>query len=157
VKDGFPFWLFLTGLVVLHFFLHLTLGLDTRAPDLLVVAMLLGARALPGGGAAAFGFALGLLEDAVSLAAFGAAAATFAAVGYLGSRSRDLLEGDSAFFLALYLFLGAWIQKALYYAVAGAVRRGEPVEALLIQAPLHSLYAAVVGAILVAGYRMIRR
>jgi hypothetical protein len=53
VKDGFPFWLFLTGLVVLHFFLHLTLGLDTRAPDLLVVAMLLGARALPGGGAAA--------------------------------------------------------------------------------------------------------
>jgi rod shape-determining protein MreD len=157
VKGGFAFWLFIAGLVVLHFFLHLTLGLGIRAPDLLVVAVLLGARPLPGGGAAALGFGLGLLEDAVSISAFGATAATLTIVGYLGSRSRDLLVGDSLFFVGVYVFLGKWLQEALYYAVAVAVRRGEPVEALLVQAPLLALYAAVAAAILVAGYRAARR
>lgn len=157
MKGGVPFWLFIAALVVLHFFLQLTLGLGVRAPDLLVVAVLLGARPLPGGGAAALGFGLGLLEDAVSIAAFGVAAAVFTIVAYIGSRSRDLFVGDSLFFLGGYLFLGKWVQEALYYGLAGAVRRGDPVESLLIQAPISALYAAGAGLVLIVAYRMIRR
>jgi rod shape-determining protein MreD len=157
MKGGTPFWLFIAVLVVLHLFLHLTLGLGVRAPDLLVVAVLLGARPLPGGGAAALGFGLGLLEDAVSIAAFGAAAATFTIIAYVGSRSRDLFVGDSLFFLGGYLFLGKWVQEALYYGLAGSVRRGEPVEALLIQAPLSAIYTAAAGLGLIIVYRLIRR
>jgi rod shape-determining protein MreD len=157
VKTGAPFWLFIALLVVLHFFLQLTLGLGLRAPDLLTVAVLLGARPLPGGGAAGLGFALGLLEDSVSIAAFGAAAATFTIIGYLGARTRDFFVGDSFFFLAIYLFLGKWIQEALYYALAGGVRRGEPVEMLLVQAPLNALYVAVAGLVALFIYRMVRR
>lgn len=156
MKGGTPFWIFIAVLVVLHFFLHLTLGLGVRAPDLLVVAVLLGARPLPGAGAATLGFGLGLLEDAVSIAAFGAAAATFTVIAYVGSRSRDLFVGDSLFFLGGYLFLGKWAQEALYYGLAAAVRRGEPVPALLIQAPLSALYAAAVGLVLIVIYRLIR-
>jgi rod shape-determining protein MreD len=157
MKGGAPFWLFIGTLVALHFFLQLTLGLGTRAPDLLVVAVLLGARPLPGGGAAALGFGLGILEDAVSIAAFGAAAGAFTVVAYLGSRSRDLFVGDSLFFLGAYLFLGKWAQEALYYGLAASLRRDDPVEALLIQAPLSALYAAAAGLVAIALYQMLRR
>lgn len=157
MKQDAGFWLFIAVLAVLHFLLQVTFSLGGRAPDLLMIAVLLGARPLPGGGAAALGFGLGLLEDAVSLQAFGAAAAAFTVVAYLGSRSRDLFIGESLFFLALYFFVGKWAQVALYYLIAPAVRRGEVLEALLIQAPLDALYAAVAGLVAVALYQLLRR
>jgi rod shape-determining protein MreD len=157
VRDGPLFWVFIALLVVAHFFLHLTLGLHTRAPDLLTVAVLLGARSLSGGAAAGLGFALGLLEDAVSVAAFGAAAAALTVVAYLGARTRDLFLGESLLFLSAYLFVGKWVQEALYYAIAVPVRRGEPVDALLIQAPLDALYSAIAGVVAVGIYRALRR
>jgi rod shape-determining protein MreD len=157
VRSGLGFWLFIGTLVVLHFFFQLTLGLGTRAPDILTVAVLLGARMLPGGGAAGLGFALGLLEDAVSVAAFGAAAATFTILAYVGARTRDLFVGDSLLFLSVYLFLGKWAQTAVYYLLAVPVRRGEPVEALLMEAPLAALYSMAAGLVAVILYRMVRR
>jgi rod shape-determining protein MreD len=157
VKTGAPFWLFIALLVFLHFLLHLTLGLGARAPDLLTVAVLLGARPLSGGPAAGLGFLLGIMEDAVSIAAFGAAAATFTVIAYLGARTRDFFEGDSLLFLTAYLFLGKWIQEALYYGLAASVRRGEPIEVLLTQAPLSALYAAAAGLVAVSIYRAVRQ
>jgi rod shape-determining protein MreD len=155
VRAGPGLWVFIAVLVLVHFFLQLTLGLGGRAPDLLAVAVLLGARPLSGGAAAGLGFALGLLEDAVSIAAFGAAAATLTVVAYLGARTRDLFIGDSMLFLGVYLFFGKWLQEALYYALAAPVRRGEPVEMLLMQAPLAAVYAAAAGLVAVASYRAI--
>lgn len=156
MKADIFFWLFLLVLVVLHFVLHLSLGLDVWAPDLLVLAVLLAARSLTGGSAAGVGFMLGLLEDALSLGAFGAAAIANTVVGYLGARSRDLFVGDSLLFLTLYLFLGAWAQDALYYGVAQSVRRGEPLEALLLHAPLEAAYVAVAGVVAIVIYRAVR-
>jgi rod shape-determining protein MreD len=156
MKGGWPFWVFVASLVVAHFGLHLTLGVEGRAPDLLTVAVLLAARQLAGGAAAAVGFSLGLLEDAVSLGAFGAAAITLTLVGYIGARSRDFFMGESALFLGGYLLLGAWLQDALYFALAAGVRRGEPVDALLVAAPIDAAYAAFVGVLAVAGYRIVR-
>ena len=157
MRGGWPFWTLIAALVVLHFLLHVSFGFGGVAPDLLTVAVLLGARQLPGGAAAGLGFALGLLMDAVSLGAFGAGAVTQTVVGYLGARSRDLFVGESLLFLSLYLFLGAWVQDALYYGVAEAVRRGSPVERLLLQAPLEALYAAAAGIVAILLYRAIRR
>lgn len=157
MKGGLAFWLFIVVLVVLHFVLHLTFGLGVSAPDLLTLAVLLSARQLTGGAAAGMGFLLGLLEDAVSLGAFGAAAIAQTVVGYLGARSRDLFVGESVLFLSLYFFLGAWLQDALYYAIAPAVRRGDPMEMLLLNAPLQALYVAVVGVVAMIIYRALRR
>jgi rod shape-determining protein MreD len=156
VKGGWPFWLFVALLVAVHFALHLSLGLGGRAPDLLTVAVLLSARQVNGGAAAGVGFVAGLLEDAVSLGAFGAAAAVQSVIGYLGARSRELFVGESMLFLGLYFFLGAWLQDALYYGLAGVVRRGEPVEALLLNAPIQALYAAAAGLVAVTIYRTLR-
>lgn len=157
MKSGPAFWVFIVVLVALHFVLHLTFGLSVWAPDLLTLAVLMAARQLTGGAAAGVGFALGILEDAVSLGAFGAAAITQTVVGYLGARSRDLFVGDSVLFLSLYFFLGAWLQDALYYAVAPAVRRGELLEALLLHMPLQALYVAVVGVVAMIIFRALRR
>lgn len=157
MKVGPLFWFFIAFLVILHFVLHLTLGIGTRGPDLLTVAVLLGARPLAGGGAAALGFGLGLLEDAVSIAAFGAAAATYTIIAYVGSRSRDLFVGESLLFLSAYLFLGKWVQDALYYLFAAPVRRGEPVEMLVLQAPLVAVYTAAAGVVAMMLYRAIQR
>lgn len=156
MKGGWPFWAFIGVLAGIHFALHLSLGIQGAAPDLLTIAVLLAARQVAGGRAAGVGFGLGLLEDAVSLGAFGAATVTQTVIGYLGARSRDLFVGDSAVFLGSYLFLGAWIQDALYFSLAGGVRRGEPVEALLLTAPLEAAYAAVAGLVAVVLYRTVR-
>ena len=157
MKGGWRFWALIALLVVLHFVLHLSFGFAAAAPDLLTVAVLLGARQMHAGRAAGYGFALGLLEDAVSLSVFGAAAITQTVIGYLGARSRDLFVGDSLLFLGLYLFMGKWARDALYYAVAVVVRRGDPVESLLVHAPLAALYAAVVGLIAIVAYRSLTR
>lgn len=157
MKGGWRLWVFVGVLVVLHFVLHITLGLNVAAPDLLTLAVLIGARQLSGSGAAALGLGLGLLEDAVSVAAFGAAAVTHTVIGYLGARSRDLFVGDSLAFLGVYIFLGKWARDALYYALATVTRRGDPVHALLVQAPLSGLYLAVVGLVAIVGYRSLTR
>lgn len=157
MKGGWPFWLTMAVLVVLHFILHISFGLGRSAPDLMTVAVLLSARQLTGGAAAGVGFLAGLLEDAVALGAFGAAAVTQTVIGYVGARSRDLFVGDSLLFLTLYLFVGAWLQDALYYGVAEAVRRGTAVERLLLQAPLEAAYAAAAGVVAILVYRSVRR
>lgn len=157
MKAGWPFWIFITVLVVLHFVLHLTFGFAASAPDLLTVALLLGARQLSGGRAAGLGFLVGLLEDAVSVTAFGAAAIVQTVIGYLGARSRDLFVGDSLLFLGLYLFLGKWARDALYYGVAEVMRRGDTVGALLLRAPVAALYAAAAGIVAIVAYRSLSR
>ncbi|NIP83096.1 MAG: rod shape-determining protein MreD [Gemmatimonadetes bacterium] len=152
-ENGRGFWLLIAILVVVHFVLHVSFGIGAAAPDLLTVAVLLSARQLSGGAAAGVGFALGLLEDAVSLGAFGAAAATQTVIGFVGARSRDLFMGESVLFLGLYLFLGAWVQDALYYGLAEVVRRGDPLQTLLLAAPMGAAYAAVAGLVAVAIHR----
>ena len=157
MKGGAPFWALMAVLVVLHFVLHLSFGFGIQAPDLLTVAVLLGARQLSGGRAAGYGFLLGLLEDAVSVSAFGAAAIAQTVLGYLGARSRDLFVGDSLLFLGLYLFLGKWARDALYYGVAAVLRRGDAVGALLLQAPIAAVYAAISGLVAIVVFRTLTR
>ncbi|MEX2611525.1 MAG: rod shape-determining protein MreD [Gemmatimonadota bacterium] len=148
------FWLFVAILVVLHFTLHLTLGLGRSAPDLLTVAALLGARRLPGAGAALLGLVLGLLNDVLSLTAFGASAVALTVVCYLGSRTRDLFEGESLLFGALYLFLGKWLHDALYFLL-GLSRGGteDAVNVLLTSAPIAAAYAAGAGLVALILFR----
>ncbi len=64
--------------------------------------------------------------------------------------------GESALFLAGYLFLGAWLQDALYFALAVGIRRAEAVDALLVAAPIDAVYAAFVGVLAVMVYRALR-
>jgi rod shape-determining protein MreD len=150
VKSPLRVWGVVGGLVLLHFGLHLSLGLGESAPDLLVVALLIAAREGNVGQGAGLGFLFGLLDDAFSVLAFGANTFAMTLVGIGGARTRDLFVGDSLFFLASYLVLGKWMRDFLHWVAAGEGLRESFVDTMLIQAPISAVYAGLVGLVLIA-------
>lgn len=152
---SWPYWVFIALLVILYFTLQLGLGLGREVPDLLTVAVLLGARRFGGIGSAALGFVLGLLRDSLSLTSFGADAVTLTVLGFLGSRSRDYFVGESLAFIAVYLFVGLWLHEVIHLLLAGQAIRGSVWSQLFVQAPLMSLYAAAVGIVALLLYRLV--
>jgi rod shape-determining protein MreD len=148
VTRGPAFWGVALLLPVLHFLLHVGLGVGAWAPDLLTVGLLVTARQVRTGTAAGVGFALGLLEDALSILSFGANTMALTLVGILGARSRELFVGESVAFLASYLALGTWLRGAIHWLLTQESPREEAVRVLLVQAPAAAAYAAVVGTLL---------
>lgn len=140
----------MVALATLHFLLHVGFGIGSGVPDLLTVALLVGARETDMGVGAGLGFAFGLMEDAFSLLAFGANAVSLTVVGLLGARTRDLFVGDSLLFLAWYLFVGKWLRDALHWVMTGETVRGPAIRSLVIEAPAQALYAAGVGLLVMA-------
>lgn len=138
-------WTVVVILLLLHFFLHVGLGLGPVAPDLLTVALLLAAREVGVGVAAGTGFAFGLLEDALSVLSFGANTVAMTLVGALGAFTRDLFVGDSLVFLVSYFMAGEWLRDLVHWMmVSEGLRRGF-VDQVLVQGVVGGVYAAVVG------------
>ena len=137
-------------LILLHFGLHLSLGLGENAPDLLAVALLIAAREVDMGWGAGLGFLLGLLEDALSALAFGANTFALTLVGIGGARTRDLFVGDSLFFVASYLVLGKWARDLLHWIAVGEGLRDPFVDTMLIQSPISAVYAGLIGLVVIA-------
>jgi rod shape-determining protein MreD len=151
-RTATSFWVFIFILVLLHLTLRIGLAL-TVVPDLLVVALLLGARRLSGAGAAFYGLVLGILADSLAMVAFGATAVALVVVGFLGARSRNFFEGDSYLFIAFYAFLGAWMVEAIRFGVGGAAGRGQEPMLLLTATPLTALYVALSAVVALIAYR----
>lgn len=149
MRDTVGFWIWIAAMVVLHFLLHLGFGIGRAAPDLLTVALLLGARTGGIGRGAGMGFVLGLLEDAFSVLAFGANAVAMTLVGALGASTRDFFVGESLLFFVAYLTLGKWLRDLLQWVVVGEAVREPFVQEMLVQSVVASFYAAVVGAAVV--------
>lgn len=152
---GWPFWLFIAVLILLHFVLHLGLGLGPTGPDLLVPAVLLGARRLSAGRAAVLGFAAGMLQDSFALVGFAVSAILLTVLAFLGARTRDLFFGDSLLFIGLYLFAGTWVFHAAWFLVAGRGAGADPVYEIFVQAPLAALFSAAAGVIALLLYRVV--
>lgn len=148
------FWAFIVILVLLHLTLRLAFGL-TMIPDLLVVAALLGARRLGAAGAAFLGLVLGVLADSVAVVAFGATAVAFVVVCFLGSRTRNVFEGESYLFVTVYTFFGAWLIGAIRFFAGNAMARGAEPMVLITGAPLESLYVAIAAVVSLVAYRAI--
>lgn len=143
-------WVVVAGLFVLHFLLHVGFGFGVGAPDLLTVALLLAAREMGVGGGAGIGFVFGLLEDALSVLAFGANSVAMTVLGLVGATTRDLFVGDSLFFLVSYFVLGKFTRDLLHWIVVGGTLREPFVSHVLVEGLLGGLYAAVVGILVMA-------
>ena len=143
-------WSICGFLVLLHFGLHLSLGLGEGAPDLLLVALLIAARELDIGRGAGLGFFLGMLDDAFSVLAFGANTFALTLVGMGGARTRDLFVGDSLLYLTSYLMLGKWVRDFLHWVAVGEGLRESFVETMLIQSPISAAYAGLIGLVVIA-------
>jgi rod shape-determining protein MreD len=146
------FWTFIVILILLHLIFRLALGM-ALLPDLITVALLLGSRRLGGWQAGLFGLVLGVLADSLALIGFGATAVAYVVVGYIGSRSRNLFEGDSYLFVAVYSFLGAWLIEAIRFLAGGSPGRGGAYSYLINPALLNSLYIALAAVISLIAYR----
>jgi len=142
-------WILVAALVILHFFLHVGLGYGRGAPDLITIGLLLAARDLGQGGAAAVGLLFGLLEDALSVLAFGANTVAMTAIGILGAFSRDFFVGDSRLFVISYFFAGKWIRDFIHWVAVGDELRQPFLDQVVVQGFLGGAYAAAVGLIVV--------
>lgn len=141
-------WVLVVLLFVLHFMLHIGLAFADGAPDLLTISLLLAAREIGFGRAAGVGLVFGLLEDALTVLAFGAnsIAMTLTAIG--GAFTRDLFVGDSRTFLVSYLFIGKWARDLIHWVAVGEGLRQPFVDQVVIQGAVGAGYAAVVGMVL---------
>ena len=138
-------WILVVALVIAHFVLHVGLGYGRGAPDLLTVGLLLAAREVGIGAAAVVGLMFGLLEDALSVLAFGANTVTMTAIGIAGAFTRDLFVGDSRLFLVSYLFVGKWMRDLLHWLLMSSNLRQPFFAEVVGQGMLAAAYAAIVG------------
>ncbi len=143
-------WVVVAVLFLLHFFLHVGLGLGPVAPDLLTVALLLAAREVSIGAAAGTGFVFGLLEDALSVLSFGANTIAMTLIGALGALTRDLFVGDSLVFLVSYFVAGKWLRDLVHWLMVSDALRRPFVDQVMVQGVIGGIYAAVVGVFVMA-------
>lgn len=143
-------WVVAIVLAVLHFLLHVGLGIGNAAPDLLTVALLLAVREVGLGTAAGLGLLFGMLEDALSVVAFGANTIAMTLLGVAGAATRDLFVGDSLVFLISYFVLGKFARVLVHWIVVGSALREPFLSQVLVGGLLGGLYAAVVGILLMA-------
>jgi len=142
-------WSLVAALVVLHFLLHVGLGYGRGAPDFLTIGLLLAAREVGMGRAAAIGLLFGLLEDALSVLAFGANTVAMTAIGILGAFTRDFFVGDSRLFAVSYFFAGKWARDFAHWVMVGEELRQPFVGQVLVQGSVGAVYAAAVGLFVV--------
>jgi rod shape-determining protein MreD len=143
-------WLLVAALVVAHFVLHVGFGFGRGAPDLLTIGLLLAAREVGFGAAAVVGLAFGLLEDALSVLAFGANTVTMTVLGIAGAFTRDLFVGDSRVFVVSYFFVGKWMRDFLHWLMVGEGLRQPFFSEVLWQGTVAAAYAAVIGSVLLS-------
>lgn len=132
-------------LALLHLLLHVGFSYDRGAPDLLTLALLLSARELGAARAAGLGLVFGLIEDALSVLAFGANSVAMTLTAIVGALTRDLFVGDSRFFLISYVLLGKWGRDLIHWIAVGQGQRQPFVEQVLVEGGIASVYVAVIG------------
>lgn len=145
-----PVFFVVTGLAMLHFLLRVGFGMGPAAPDFLTVALLIAGREMRIGWAAGVGFLFGLLEDALTVLAFGANALTMTLVGIVGAATRAVFVGDSWLFVVSYFFIGKWLRDLVHWMLMGEALRRPFVEQVLLQGLTGAAYAAVTGLAVLA-------
>jgi rod shape-determining protein MreD len=140
-------WLVVAVLATLHLLLHVSFSMDGGAPDLLTLGLLLVSREIGTGRAASLGLFFGLLEDALSVLAFGANSVAMTILGIGGALTRDLFVGDSRFFLVSYVFIGKWTRDLFHWIAVDAGQRQPFVEEVLVDGGIASLYLVAVGVL----------
>jgi len=141
-------WIVVVVLFVVHFVLHIGLSYGRGAPDLLTLGLLIAARETSLGRAAVLGLFTGLLEDAMSVLAFGANSIAMTIVAVGGAITRDLFVGDSKYFLPAYVFAGKWVRDLAHWVSVGSEVRQPFVEQVVVQGTIGSLYIAAIALLM---------
>jgi rod shape-determining protein MreD len=139
-------------LVLLHFYLRPRLWSARLSPDFLLIALVFFAmRAGPGAGAIA-GFAVGVVNDALTPAAFGAGALAHTVVGYLAAWGRAVFFADNLLVNAAFVAVALWVRDLLLL-LASATAQGRLLVELTLNSPLQALSTAVFALLVLAAFR----
>lgn len=139
-------------LVLLHFYLRPRLGSARVSPDFLLIGLVLFAmRAGPGAGALA-GFAVGVVNDALTPAAFGAGALAHTVVGYLAAWGRAVFFADNLLVNAAFVAVAVWVRDFILLLASGT-GQGRLLMELTLNSPLQALSTAVVALLVLAAFR----
>ena len=139
-------------LVLLHFYLRPRLGSARVSPDFLLIGLVLFAmRAGPGAGALA-GFAVGVVNDALTPAAFGAGALAHTVVGYLAAWGRAVFFADNLLVNAAFVAVAVWVRDFILLLASGT-GQGRLLMELTLNSPLQALSTAVFALLVLAAFR----
>ena len=139
-------------LLVLQFYVRPRL-MDVRwAPDFALIGLVLLAIRFGAGAGALLGFLVGLANDALTPARFGASALAHTVVGYLAAWSRAFFFADNLAVIAGFLAVAAWIRDLVVLLASGA-SDGGLIPALFLDAPLRAFATAIAGSLLLLLFR----
>ncbi len=139
-------------LVLLHFYLRPRLWSARVSPDFLLIGLVFFAmRAGPGAGAVA-GFIVGIVNDALTPAAFGAGALAHTLVGYLAAWGRAVFFADNVLVNAGFVAVALWVRD-LVLLLASGTAQGRLLMELTLSSPLQALSTAVFALLVLAAFR----
>jgi len=144
--------LVMTLLVLLHFYLRPRLWSARVSPDFLLIALVFFAmRAGPGAGTIA-GFVVGVVNDALTPAAFGAGALAHTMVGYLAAWGRAVFFADNLLVNAAFVAVALWVRDLLLLLASGT-SQGRLLVELTLNSPLQALSTGLFALLVLAAFR----
>jgi rod shape-determining protein MreD len=139
-------------LVVLQFYLRPRLWNARVSPDFLLIALMLYAmRSGPGAGAVV-GFLVGLIEDTLTPARFGAGALAHTLVGYFAAWGRAVFFADNMLVNAAFVAAGLWFRDLIVLVTSGTDHRQLLTE-LTLYSPLQALTTAGFALLVLVTFR----
>jgi rod shape-determining protein MreD len=108
-------------------------------------------RAGPGAGALA-GFVVGVVNDALTPAAFGAGALAHTVVGYLAAWGRAVFFADNLLVNAAFVAVAVWVRD-LILLLASGTGEGRLLLELTLNSPLQALSTALFALLVLAAFR----
>jgi rod shape-determining protein MreD len=139
-------------LVVLQFYLRPRLGNARISPDFLLIGLMLFAmRSGPGIGAVA-GFLVGLIEDALTPARFGAGALAHTLVGYFAAWGRSVFFADNMLVNAAFVAVGLWFRDLIVLVTSGT-EHPQLLTELMIYSPLQAITTAAFALLMLITFR----
>jgi rod shape-determining protein MreD len=139
-------------LLVLQFYVRPRLGNARVSPDFLLIGLMLFAMRSGSGAGAVAGFLIGLIEDALTPARFGAGALAHTLVGYFAAWGRSVFFADNALVNAGFVAVGLWFRDLIVLVTSGT---GHPslLTELMIYSPLQALTTAGFALLLLVTFR----
>jgi rod shape-determining protein MreD len=144
--------LVMTILVVLQFYLRPRLWNARVSPDFLLIALMLYAMRSGAGAGAFAGFLVGLVEDTLTPARFGAGALAHTLVGYFAAWGRAVFFADNMLVNAAFVAAGLWFRDLVVLVTSGTDHRQLLTE-LTLYSPLQAVTTAGFALLVLVTFR----
>jgi rod shape-determining protein MreD len=141
-------------LLVLQFYLRPRLWNARVSPDFLLIGLMLFAMRSGAGAGAVAGFLVGLIEDTLTPARFGAATLAHTIVGYLAAWGRAVFFADNMLVNAGFVAVGLWLRD-LIVLVASETDHKQLLTELTFYSPIQALTTAVFALVVLATFRAV--